>query len=357
MQNILPNWLKTAILVTCSCALHMPIDDQQCTKTDHWVDILPFWKSVDGSVHPCSYAGTLDANPAATHHNFYWLFPNEDPSAPITIWLNGGPGASSIFSSFLLNGPLRIAHYGTCPFEYEVYLEPAGSWADITHMMYLDQPVGTGFSWGEPLLTTMDDAAQEFIYFMHQFYKKYPSFVGKDLILTGESYAGKYLARFGYELLLENERLGFTKFNLKAELSGDPYISPIAQRLKSHVLPEALNIIDQGNMPQIAALQRNCVESLSSDSANAAAECTKIVDYIEGVSGGAYSYDIRIFAADYDIWVEPVTSYFTTSGLRNELYHKLHVSDSTKEPIFQMGSSRVGDALAADSLVDYTWYI
>jgi carboxypeptidase C (cathepsin A) len=55
---------------------------------------------------PCSYAGTLTSNDAGTHHLFYWMYPNEDPNAPVTVWMNGGPGASSIFANFLLNGPL-----------------------------------------------------------------------------------------------------------------------------------------------------------------------------------------------------------------------------------------------------------
>ena len=31
---------------------------------------------------------------------------------PLVIWLNGGPGASSTFSNFLMTGPMRVDHYG-----------------------------------------------------------------------------------------------------------------------------------------------------------------------------------------------------------------------------------------------------
>ena len=106
----------------------------------------------------------------------------------------------------------------------------------------------------------MDEAADEFIYFMKKLYLFYPELQAKDLYMTGESYAGKYIPRFSYELLQQG-----TYFNLKASLIGDPYTAPLTQRLNMHVLPEALNIIDESNMPQIAALQNRCFEALSAD--------------------------------------------------------------------------------------------
>ena len=42
------------------------------------------------------------------------------------------------------------------------------TWIRKATMIYIDQPVGTGFSWGTPLLTDMDAAATEFVYFMEQ---------------------------------------------------------------------------------------------------------------------------------------------------------------------------------------------
>ena len=68
-------------------------------------------------------------------------------------------------------------------------------------MIFIDQPVGTGFSYGTPLLTTMDEAATEFVYFLDQIWSMYPPFPQKDFYMTGESYAGKYIPRFSWEIL------------------------------------------------------------------------------------------------------------------------------------------------------------
>lgn len=210
---------------TCVAAAQNKFDGANCPVNDHWVGQLPYFDP--NATQPCSYAGTLPSNSEESHHMFYWMVPHEDPEAPIAIWLNGGPGASSIFANFLMNGPMRVAQTGNGADDYLVYLAEQGSWVDAATMIYIDQPVGTGFSWGESLLTNMDDAADEFIFFLTNLYNKYPDMIGRDLYITGESYGGKYLPRYSYAILQANEALGSNFFNLKATLCGDPYTAPM----------------------------------------------------------------------------------------------------------------------------------
>ena len=159
---------------------------------------------------------------------FYWMYPAADfDNAPLAIWLNGGPGASSSFANFLMNGPMRIERTGTTSSDYRVYLAPQGSWVEAATMIYIDQPVGTGFSYGTPLLTTMDEAATEFVTFLDNLWKMYTAFPEKDLYFTGESYAGKYIPRFSWEILETNTKLGVNRYNLKSSLIGDPYTAPL----------------------------------------------------------------------------------------------------------------------------------
>jgi len=238
------------IIASIAASYAAAIDSTTCTQNAHSVGQLPYFDAND--TQPCSYAGTLTSNAEATHHLFYWLFPAADENAPLTIWLNGGPGASSIFGNFLEVGPMRISRTGTGVDDFLV--NTVDSWVSLTHLVFIDQPVGTGFSWGEPLLTTMEETSTEFIYFMQQLFTMYPEFVGHDLYFTGESYAGKYMPAYSYAMLLHNTSVGSTYFNLKASLCGDPYTAPVTQRTHMHIVPEALNILDDSNMPQIAAL-------------------------------------------------------------------------------------------------------
>ena len=89
----------------------------------------------------------------------------------------------------------------------------------------------------------MDEAADEFVTMMTNIMNLYPELKDKDLYMTGESYAGKYIPRFSWAL---HEAGGF---NLKASLVGDPYTAPLTQRTHTYIVPEALNIIDDSNMP------------------------------------------------------------------------------------------------------------
>ena len=99
------------------------------------------------------------------------MYPAVDPNAPVAIWLNGGPGASSTFANFLFSSPLRISQPTTDTFDMTLSED---TWIKSATMIYIDQPVGTGFSYGTPLLTTMDEAAAEFMYFMTKLWETIP---------------------------------------------------------------------------------------------------------------------------------------------------------------------------------------
>lgn len=65
---------------------------------------------------------------------------------------------------FLENGPLQVT--GTTPDndDYKVGLRK-GSWGDVADVLYLDNPVGTGFSYGDSYVNSVEDAAREFVLF------------------------------------------------------------------------------------------------------------------------------------------------------------------------------------------------
>ncbi|KAF7556320.1 hypothetical protein G7Z17_g1569 [Cylindrodendrum hubeiense] len=97
-----------------------------------------------------SYAGYVNFPPNSmidvTHdypiHTFFWYFESKkDPeNSPLVIWLNGGPGASSMFGLFTENGP--------CYINRNLTSEPnPWSWNKDYNMLYIDQPVQTGFSY------------------------------------------------------------------------------------------------------------------------------------------------------------------------------------------------------------------
>lgn len=86
---------------------------------------------------------------------FFWFFEarNEDPeNAPLTVWINGGPGSSSMIGLFQENGPCTVDIDGN------VVNNPY-SWSNASNMLYIDQPTQVGFSYSIPINGYVDPSS------------------------------------------------------------------------------------------------------------------------------------------------------------------------------------------------------
>jgi cathepsin A (carboxypeptidase C) len=139
-----------------------------------------------------------------------------------------------MFGLFLENGPLKVTQgKGLDDFK----ISPADkAWTDDYHVIFVDQPINTGFSYGKKSLTSMKEGADEFVKFIEMFYSKYPELSKNDFLLTGESYGGKYLPLFTHAILERNKKDVPFKIPLKATMIGDPFPSPITQRTNMHLI-------------------------------------------------------------------------------------------------------------------------
>ncbi|KAJ7590662.1 alpha/beta-hydrolase [Mycena floridula] len=86
---------------------------------------------------------------------WFWFFESREApeTAPFTLWLNGGPGCSSMIGLFQENGPCLVNPDGKT-----TTLNPF-SWNNISNMIYIDQPIGTGFSFGTDTVNSTNSAA------------------------------------------------------------------------------------------------------------------------------------------------------------------------------------------------------
>lgn len=142
---------------------------------------------------------------------------------------------------------------------------------EVADILYLDQPVGTGFSYGAndtDLLTSMSDISREFVNFIDSFMSMYPEYKApRDIILMGESTAGKFLPVLTKGL---DDYINYQggKISIKAVMIGNPFESGVYQRLFSFITARTLDIIDDSNMGQVSALRQHCVEQYSNTSGN-----------------------------------------------------------------------------------------
>lgn len=63
---------------------------------------------------------------------------------PTIIWIEGGPGCTSMYGTFIETGPLKIIEKGNGTFSFK---ENPYAWTNDYNVIYVDQPVGTGISY------------------------------------------------------------------------------------------------------------------------------------------------------------------------------------------------------------------
>lgn len=130
-----------------------------------------------------SYAGLLPIDDTSDRELFFWFVPTTNPAASdeIMMWLNGGPGCSSLDGFFHENGP-AIWQAGT-------YLPVPNTWTwvNLTNVVWVEQPVGTGYSRSVANATSEIDVASQFRGFWKNFVDLFELHERK-VYVTGESY-------------------------------------------------------------------------------------------------------------------------------------------------------------------------
>ncbi|CAG8549643.1 10786_t:CDS:2, partial [Ambispora leptoticha] len=180
------------------------------------------------------YSGYLDIS--SDEHIFFWFFesrnkknPLPSESIPLTIWLNGGPGCSSMIGLFQELGPCNTINKGA-----STQWNP-NSWNEVSHMLFIDQPVGVGFSDGDSSkVSTSQQAADKLYVFLQNFFKKFPEYAKLDLHFFGESFGGHYVPTSARVIYDNNQQIiagrgNGTIINLKTIGIGNGWINPLIQ--------------------------------------------------------------------------------------------------------------------------------
>ncbi|XP_074602000.1 putative serine carboxypeptidase CPVL [Brevipalpus obovatus] len=188
-------------------------------------------KNLPNAPQLLSYAGYLTVNQTTNANLFFWFFPSENKNAPVTVWLQGGPGSPSTFGLFQENGPFVV--HPDMSVSFRNY-----SWASMYSMLYIDQPVGTGFSFTdseEGYVNNQEEVARDLYHFLQQFFEMFPEQLPNELWITGESYGGRYVPAIAYKLFQERAT---SKMNLKGLAIGNGFIDGATQSNYADLLYE-----------------------------------------------------------------------------------------------------------------------
>lgn len=179
---------------------------------------------IDG-VDQASYAGFMTVNASTNSNMYFWFFPSQgNPDTdPVVLWLQGGPGGSSLFGLFIENGPYFVN-------KDMKFVKRDITWNSKNSMLYIDNPVGTGFSFtdkDEGFATNEVDVARDLYSCLTQFFQVFSELQNNAFYVTGESYAGKYVPAIGYKIHEENlQPFPKVRINLQGLAIGDGLCDP-----------------------------------------------------------------------------------------------------------------------------------
>eukprot|EP01105_Mastigella_eilhardi_P026982 TRINITY_DN805_c0_g2_i1.p1 TRINITY_DN805_c0_g2~~TRINITY_DN805_c0_g2_i1.p1 ORF type:complete len:490 (-),score=87.65 TRINITY_DN805_c0_g2_i1:175-1644(-) len=167
------------------------------------------------------YAGYITVDATNNRNLFYWFVESQRNPAtdPVVLWTNGGPGASSLTGLFTEHGP-----FWPNPDGKTLFVNPY-SWNRIANVIYLEDPVGVGFSYSDNKqdYTTNDNKTAEDNYkFLIEWMRLYPEYASNPLFLSGESYAGHYIPTLGRQILETDLK---KTLNVKGIVLGNPFVN------------------------------------------------------------------------------------------------------------------------------------
>ncbi|KAH0694272.1 hypothetical protein KY285_021369 [Solanum tuberosum] len=154
---------------------------------------------------------------------YYFIESESDPdSDPLMLWITGGPGCSALSGLIyeIAKGPLETISLpsrdrGPITFEAVEYngslptmlLNPY-SWTKVASIIFIDLPVGTGFSYAKTpaALQSSDLQASDHAYqFLRKWFVDHPAFLKNPLYIGGDSYSGMVVPIISQIIASKNE--------------------------------------------------------------------------------------------------------------------------------------------------------
>ncbi|KAK7853235.1 serine carboxypeptidase-like 40 [Quercus suber] len=188
------------------------VHPQEGLKEKDRIDRLPGQTQVNFS----QYGGYVTVDKSAGRALYYYFVEaqHSKDSLPLLLWLNGGPGCSSLaYGAMQELGPFRVHSDGKTLYKNKF------SWNYAANVLFLESPAGVGFSYSN---TTKDystsgdrrTAGDNYVFLLN-WLKRFPEYRNRDFYVAGESYAGHYVPQLAHTILFHNKKANKTIINLK----------------------------------------------------------------------------------------------------------------------------------------------
>lgn len=241
------------------------------------------------------YSGYVQVNATYNSNLFYWLMESQnDPKTdPTILWLTGGPGCSSELAVLFENGAFNVAPNST-----SLTLNPY-SWNKIANVLYVDSPVGTGFSYTDNdngYATDEKQVADQMYTLLQAVMTEYPYLnQGQEFFVFGESYAGHYVPAVSERILMGNKKREGVSINMQGLSIGNGMTFPRTQYSEYADFSLSHGIISMAVKEEVDMIYSQCEQLLQSSDprgTNASNVCNSILDIIQTAAGNINVYDL-----------------------------------------------------------------
>jgi len=172
----------------------------------------------------------IDEANKTNQHYFYWMFESRDKpkSDPFVLWMTGGPGCSGMLALLNENGPCSIKN------ESGILKEANNpySWTNKANVLWIDQPTGVGFSYGDKGDYDHDEIGvrDDMYHFLAEFMSAHPEYAQLPFYVFGESYGGHYAPNVAYAVWEGNQKKSqLPHINLQGLAVGNGLTDPAIQ--------------------------------------------------------------------------------------------------------------------------------
>ena len=302
--------------------------------------------------YPWMYSGFVGVEKETDSNLFYWFFREENGNtkAPLVIWINGGPGSSSMLGNLQENGPLKLLKDRESG-NVNVHSLKGEAWSAVSNIVFVDQPIGVGYSYGHRKVEDGKQVGEYMVKFIQGFYKKFPDMKENKFFISGESYGGKYLPAIATAIIDYNKNASSSenKIQLNGVLIGNGFTNPIPQFMTTRHFPLSLGHFQFDSLPELDTIEKRCL-TLNGMHANYAYEYWfNISTFITSMNGGMNIYDARYSITNFTEGNDILNEYLNDPTVVNQL----HCDKSHKEVKFVSSNSTVYNNINNDKMVRY----
>jgi cathepsin A (carboxypeptidase C) len=268
-----------------------------------------------------------DTDVSKDKHYFYWFFEarNNPETAPVAIWLTGGPGCSSMLALLAENGPCKVTDGTTTESNPD-------SWNENINIMWVDQPAGVGFSYGNEDDHDEAGVAEDMFHFLQEWFAAHEQFQNNKFFAFGESYGGHYVPAVSYRVYMGNKNHEGLKINLAGLAVGNGLTNPYVQyqyygKMAYGGNSHKIKVVSQSGYDQMQAAVQPCIEKIATCQ-NDTSACAGAQSYCNNNILAAYEetgqnvYDIRKPCGPnplcYDFSKE--TTFLNDAGIKSQLH-------------------------------------